>query len=242
MFRKPSAVSIATGRLLVFISGSLGTLLLTFAAINDAILLHVKIGNWNLLWYAGVLGASFSIGKSILPKSTSPYSGHLRRNLVDEMNSELEKLATHTHYFPDNWRGNACDDETKKSFTAMFQYKAAHFAREILSIVVAPLILCISLPRCADQLCNFVRDSKVEVSGVGDVIGHSTFDFDIFEDENWIGTGVPDEYMSDGPQQGRNHVKLDNGRPKTKHGKIEKSFFNFKVRRCYCCIVSFIRN
>jgi hypothetical protein len=101
------------------------------------------------------------------------------------MNLELETIATHTHYLPEDWRGKACEDRTKKVFSAMFQYKAGHFANEILSIVVAPLILCISLPRCAERLCNFVRDSKVEVVGIGDVVGFSTFDFDTFEDENW---------------------------------------------------------
>ena len=240
MFSKPSALSVATGRLLVFISGSLGTLLLVFAAINDAILLHVKIGQWNLLWYAVVLGASFSIGKSMIPKSSSPYAGHARRNLAADMNSELERVAAHTHYFPDNWRGKGCDERTKKSFSAMFQYKAGHFAMEILSIIVAPVILCVSLPKCASGLCNFVRDSKVEVPGAGDVVGYSTFDFDLFEDDNWRGKGELSGDASGGPRQNTSEGKLDNGRPKTKHGKMENSFFNFKVRSPYYCICLYI--
>jgi autophagy-related protein 9 len=229
MFSKPNALSIATGRLLVFVSGSLAALLLAFATINDAILLHVKIGQWNLLWYAGVLGASFSIGKSMLPKATNPYSGHFRRNLVNDMNLELEKVATHTHYLPDHWRGKACEDRTKKSFSSMFQYKAAHFATEVASIIVAPLILCVSLPRCADGLCSFVRDSKLEVMGVGDVVGYSTFDFDVFEDENWAENSDSNSDAWDQRRHGNADGKLENGRPRTKHGKMEKSFFNFKV-------------
>lgn len=235
MFKKPSALSIATGRLVVFISGSLGTLLLAFAAMNDAILLHVKIGQWNLLWYAGVLGASFSIGKSMMPKATNPYSGSFRRNLVDDMNAELEKIATHTHYLPDEWRGRAWDDSTKKAFSTMFRYKAAHFASEVLSIIVAPLILCISLPRCADELCNFVRESKLEVPGVGDVVGYSTFDFDVFEDENWTGKDVMTDNVPDQVRRINTERRLRNGLPKSKHGKMEKSFFNFKVRMPTFC-------
>lgn len=237
MFKKPNALLIASGRLLVFISGSLGTLLLTFAAINDAILLHVKIGNWNLLWFAGILGACFSIGKSLLPKATDAYSGHTRRNLVNDTNAEFEKIATHTHYLPDDWRGKACDDSTKKAFSTMFQYKAAHFAREVLSIVVAPLILSISLPKCADGLCRFVREAKIEVPGVGDVVGFSTFEFDVFEDEGWTGKGDSSHCALDKPLQAITESKLENGRPKTKHGKMEKSFFNFKVilNPLVCC-------
>lgn len=217
MFSKPSPLSVAVGRILVFISGSLGTLLLVFAAINDAILLHVKVGNWNLLWYAGVLGASFSIGKALLPKSNNPYFAHSRRNMMNDMNVELEKVANHTHFLPDSWRGKGWDEKTKKEFSAMFAYKANHFALELASIIVAPIILFVSLPRCADEICKFVRVSKVEVSGVGDVVGFSTFDFDSFEDENWSGNEQSDR------------VAAINDRPKTRNGKMEKSFFNFKT-------------
>ena len=42
---------------LVLVGGSLGAVLLVFAALNNVFLLHFKIGDWNLLvWYVGVLG------------------------------------------------------------------------------------------------------------------------------------------------------------------------------------------
>ncbi|KAL9183655.1 hypothetical protein ACHAXT_004511 [Thalassiosira profunda] len=227
MFSRPSPFKVALGRMLVFVSGSLGTLLLAFAAMNDAILLHVRIGQWNLLWYAGVLGACFSIGKGMLPTPTSPHFGHARRNLIKDMNVELEKLATHTHYLPDAWRGKGWDDRTKKAFAPMFQAKANLFVHEIFSIVAAPLILCISLPRCAEKMCKFVRDSKVEVPGVGDVVGYSTFDFDSFEDENWRNKGEMDRSSKISISDTRFGMKI-NDRPKSRNGKMEKSFFNFK--------------
>jgi len=227
LFGRPSPFKVALARLLVFISGSLGTLLLAFATMNDAILLHVKIGDRNLLWYAGMLGACFSVGKGMLPKSTNPHFGHARRNLIDDMNSELEKLATHTHFLPDFWRGRAADARTKKAFASMFKFKASLFADEILSIMVAPIILCVSLPRCADKLCKFVRESKVEVPSLGDVVGYSTFDFDSFEDENWTGKCLEQSSKLSIRDTGERLFKVSD-RPKTRHGKMEKSFFNFK--------------
>ena len=48
--------------------GSLGAVLLVFAALNNAIFLHFKIGDWNLLvWYVGVLGIINSTEKAMLP-------------------------------------------------------------------------------------------------------------------------------------------------------------------------------
>lgn len=228
MFGRPSPLKVAVGRLLVFVSGSLGTLLLTFAAINDAILLHVKIGQWNLLWYAGVFGACYSVAKGMLPTADNPHLGHARRNLINDMNLELEKLATYTHYLPDSWRGKGADEKTKKLFSSMFQYKANHFAMEVVSIIAAPLILCVSLPRCADKLCRFVQDSKVEVPNVGEVVGYSTFDFDSFEDENWRGKGELDQSSRISTRDAGEQMQRSNDRPKSRHGKMEKSFFNFK--------------
>ena len=43
------------------------------------------------------------------------------------------------------------------------RYKAALFAEEMLGVLVAPLILCFSLPACARDVLAFVRENTVEV-------------------------------------------------------------------------------
>lgn len=106
----------AAGRILVFVGGSIGAVLFVFAAMNDAILLHVKIAQWNLLWFAGVAGIVFSIGKVMVPdnavanapnyqenrnKDGGPrrYAG---RNMFAEMDAALAEIAAHSHHFPEN--------------------------------------------------------------------------------------------------------------------------------------------
>ena len=127
------------GRGLVFVSGSLGAVLLALAAVNDSILLHVKLGHWNLLWYVGILGIVYSLGKALLPdaKSQRPST----RNLFSEMDMALEKVATHTHYFPDVWQKRGWDSKTYSAFSKLFQYKAKLFAGEIMSVMLAQLVL-----------------------------------------------------------------------------------------------------
>lgn len=236
LFTKSPAVT-SLGRALVFISGSLGAVLLSFAAVNDSILLHVKLGQWNLLWYVGILGITFSIGKGMLPDSGvhPPYI----RNLFAEMDSALAKVASHTHFYPDFWKGRGWDSMTQQAISGMFQYKAKLFVSELLALIVAPVILGFSLPRCSEDICAFVQQTKVEVPGAGDVCGYSTFDFDTFEDENWEGRtlGVRTTPMS-GLQEGLQPPVNDSipeptirlsARPKTQHGKLEKSFFSFKA-------------
>lgn len=232
----PKAAVTSVGRGLVFVSGSLGAVLLALAAVNDSILLHVKLGHWNLLWYVGILGVVYSLGKALLPdaKSQRPST----RNLFSEMDMALEKVATHTHYFPDVWQKRGWDSKTYSAFSKLFQYKAKLFAGEIMSVMLAPLVLGISLPKCAEHICAIVQKVKTDIPGVGDVCGFSTFDFDAFEDESWGRPLRNDALVGDStesstipPTRKRSpelQMRLDS-RPKTRMGKMEKSFFSFKA-------------
>ncbi len=261
LFRQDEIIT-SIGRILVFVGGSLGVVLLGFWAMNDAILLHVKIGNYNLLWFVGASAVIYSAGKSLIPNPQVhlPHS-YNTRNLHAEMASALATVATQTHYFPDSWKRRAWDkNTTHKAFSAMFQYKAQLFVMEILSVMVAPYLLCVSLPASAQRICEFVLAVRTEVSGIGDVCGYGTFDFDKFGDENWEGRTMGPNANNQGrqPSQAPHDLhhplelsrmmsgagslsasilqigNVDHARnlyptPKARHGKMEKSFFNFKV-------------
>jgi Autophagy protein Apg9. len=234
----PSSWLNSLGRVLVFLSGSLGAVCVAFAAVNDAILLHVKILNWNLLWYVGILGVAYSVGKGMLPDNSVIPKYHY--NLFAEMDAALIKVSSHTHYYPEFWRKRGWDDVVKSAFSELFQYKLKLFLLEVTSIIVAPIILCHSLPLCAPKICAFVQKVKVEVPGAGDHCGFATFDFDLFPDESWEGNDevLTAMNMSSGAvSANNNNADRATGfatlnatqRPKAKMGKIEKSFFNFKT-------------
>jgi autophagy-related protein 9 len=207
----------------VFLSGSIIAVLLSFAAINDAILLHVKISQWNLLWFVGMLSVAFSVGKGMLPNEEihPPYSF----NLHAEMEAALAKVAVYTHYFPDTWRKRSWKKETQTDFSALFQHKSRLFVSEILSTLCAPYVLCISLPRCATNICAFVHKTKVELPGLGETCGYSCFDFDAFQDENWEGRQLGVAVV----EEDTHSIIFSSDKPKTRQGKMEKSFFSFKV-------------
>jgi len=145
-----SSIMHAFGRALMFLSGSLAAVLLSFAAINDAILLHVKLGQWNLLWYVGIMGAAYSFGKGLLPDSSiHPKYQH---NLFADMNTALAKVTKHTHFLPNHWKDRGWDESVKASFSRLFEYKTKLFLFEIVSVLLAPIILCYSLPKRADDI------------------------------------------------------------------------------------------
>ena len=224
----PSSLLNSVGRVLVFLSGSLGAVCIALAAVNDAILLHVKLGHWNLLWYVGILGVAYSVGKGMLPTMT--VAERYRRNLFAEMDAALEKVTFHTHYYPEFWKKRGWDNIIKASFLELFQYKVQLFLMEVLSVIVAPIVLCISLPQCAIGICSFVDKIKIEVPGTGDHCGYGTFDFEFFKDESWDGQKMTTQDENENYDRAAIYEQLNSpNRPMAKHGKMEKSFFNFQV-------------
>lgn len=225
----------ALGRIFVFIGGSLSAVLIGLAAMNDAILLHVKIADWNLLWYAGIFGVIYSGGKSMIPNAAAePKSA---RNLFAEIDQALADVAEHTHYFPETWKGRGWDQATYKAFSSMFMYKARLFVKELVSLVLAPYILCVSLAKCAEPICEFVVAIRTEILGAGEVCGYATFDFDKFCDETWDGRtiGIEDPMVGSLAESILQTGNVDEAtrrfpKPKARLGKMEKSFFSFKVR------------
>jgi autophagy-related protein 9 len=168
-----SEIVTTVGRILVFCGGSCGAVLFVFAAMNDAILLHVKIADWNLLWYAGMVGIVYSIGKALLPNGNAGQPRRYVRNMYAEMDAALHQVATHTHYYPQVWRARGWDkSSTHKCFSAMFQYKAQLFVHQVMSAILAPYILCVSLPQCSEAICEFVLAVKTELPAeAGEVCG-----------------------------------------------------------------------
>lgn len=225
----------SVGRLVVFLSGSLGAVCLALAAINDSILLHVKVGNWNLLWYAGMIGVAYSAGKSMLPDETVIPRYH--HNLFADIDAALVNVSNHTHYYPEFWKKRGWDDIVKAAFSQMFRNKVLLFFHEVLSTMVAPVVLCYSLPSRAVDICAFVQKIKSEVTSTGDHCGFATFDFDLFNDENWEGQQNIGEIQKkpttssalEGNRSALYHKLKTSRQPQAKMGKMEKSFFNFKT-------------
>lgn len=100
----------------------------------------------------------------------------------------------------------------RAQFCQLFDYKISLFFQELLSVLFTPLVLCFSLPTCADQIIDFIREFTVHVDGLGYVCSFSQFDFERHGNQKY---GAP--------------VQAQDEHLLSKDGKMEKSFLNFKV-------------
>ena len=233
----------AIGKLLVFLGGAMGGVLLVLGVMNDAILLHVQLWGRNLLWYAGIAGIVYSIGKGLLPSKEAQPKAR-RGNLFADMDAALKNVSTHTHYYPETWKGRGWDSKVYGSFSELFDSKVKLFAYELQALVLAPYILVFQLSNCAPAICEFCLAVKSRVQGVGDLCGYSTFDFDTFKDEAWEGRTLgksimppdttivePTESLTQSIMRTGNveDVTRHHPKPRARQGKMEKSFFSFQA-------------
>lgn len=230
LFRQSEVIT-TIGRILAFLGGAFAAVLFGLATVNDAILLHVKIGHFNLLWFVGIATMCYSAGKSMLP-DPEVYTRYVW-NLNDEMDQALTMIAAHTHHYPDTWKRKAYDMKTMSVVKSMFTNKTNIFVSELIALVLAPIVLCYSLPRCAEHICEFVMTIKAGVPGAGDLCGYSTFDFDEFGDDSFEGKTMGEARGSVAASVAElQHVEAAtrmHPKPKSYYGKMEKSFFSFKA-------------
>ena len=229
----------ALGKLLTFVGGAVGGVLVVLGVLNDAILLHVQLWGRNLLWYAGIAAGIYSIGRSLVPTKEAQPS--VTRNLFADMDAALQSVSTHTHFYPEHWKGRGWDQKVHSQFSMLFDSKVKSFLWELVSLVLAPYILIVNLSAGAPAICEFCTTIKAKVPGAGEVCGYSTFDFDTFKDEAWEGRTMGDSVVAQTlePQQSLLESFMRTGnleeaarshpKPRARDGKMEKSFFGFKA-------------
>lgn len=250
-----SEIMASIGRVLKFVSGSIGTVLLVLGVVvNDALLLHVQLYGRNLVWYAGMAGIAYSIGSALEPTKESTLS--VSKNLFDDMDTSFKRICSHTHYCPQHWKNRGWDLSVYNNFKTYFDSEVKLFVHELIALLLTPYILYFRLSTMSLEICEFCLLSKAKLSvvnnsvdevptvipGGGDVLGFSTFDFDTFGDEEWEGRTLGQQPTPNTEELGMSEslsesiMRIGNikdaaklhSKPKARNGKMEKSFFTFR--------------
>merc|ERR1711991_159982 len=202
LFHNPLMAIIA--RCQAYISGAIVAVLLLTSIFEQGAFLFVKIADHNLLWHLGLFSAMFAGARSLIPDETTT------KKSAQEL---VEQFSSHTHYFPEQWKGKEDKIKTKDEVVDLFPVKTTLFSLELLSVILTPIVLCFSLPNSVPKVLEFISKHAVYVEGVGDVCDYSLFKFEDYGDQDF-GTEVEGK-------EGTKH--------KLKDGKLEKSILNFHL-------------
>ncbi|RYO78771.1 hypothetical protein DL762_008517 [Monosporascus cannonballus] len=105
------------------------------------------------------------------------------RGMISEENDvfdpefAIQNVIEYTHYQPDQWKGRLHSYDVKIEFAELYKVRIVIFLEEILGVLVTPLILFFSLPRCSEQIVDFFREFTIHVDGLGYVCSFAVFDF-----------------------------------------------------------------
>ena len=165
-FPKDKTVQLA--KFVAFVAGALASILALASVIDPESFLAFEITpERTVLFYLGIFGTVWAVARGVVPEE----------GLVFDPEFALSNVVEYTHYLPSNWHGRLHSNEVRAEFTQLYQMKVVIFLEEILSIILTPFILWISLPKCSDRIVDFFREFTVHVDGLGYVCSFAVFDF-----------------------------------------------------------------
>eukprot|EP01138_Halocafeteria_seosinensis_P014523 gb/GECG01014826.1/.p1 GENE.gb/GECG01014826.1/~~gb/GECG01014826.1/.p1 ORF type:complete len:503 (+),score=56.04 gb/GECG01014826.1/:1-1509(+) len=234
----PSPMMAVVGRAVSFMAGAFLALLLLVSLVDDALPLHVTLANRNLLWYIALLSGVVAVGRGLTPDP---------EDSVHEPSEAMAQLIPYTHYLPDHWRGRCGTFGVRQEFGRMYVYRIYLFSQELLSVLLVPFVLLVTLPASSRKILDFVEKTTIHVPELGAVCKYSLFEVDdsaVDDDGSAMGgtstiQEVPEdeasEVLSDGSAKssGDEYEAVEGTYPyraKTLHtsgGKLQKSVLSF---------------
>lgn len=65
----------------------------------------------------------------------------------------------------------------KNEFARLYDLKLIIILKELISVLITPFILWISLPKSSDKIIDFFRENTIHVHGLGYICSYAMFDF-----------------------------------------------------------------
>lgn len=196
----PSVVTERLARTVAFVAGALATVLAIATMIDPDLFLGFEITrDRTALFYLSIFAGAWAVARGMIPEDNSVFNPEY----------VLRQVIEYTHYEPGHWKGRLHSYEVKTEFSGLYKNKVIIFMEEIVSILIAPLILIFSLPRSSDQIVDFFREFTIHVDGLGYVCSFAVFDFKQALKQPSTGGDVRGDYYA------------------TKHGKMAASFYGF---------------
>lgn len=154
-------------RFIAFVSGSFVAVLALLTIFDPENFFNFEItSERTALFYITIMGAIWTICRN------SVSDGY---NVFDPEET-IQELATFTHYLPNEWKGRYHTEEVKNEFCKLYNLRIVILFRELASLIVTPFILWFSLPKSADKIVEFFRETSVYVDGLGYICKYAMFD------------------------------------------------------------------
>ena len=66
-------------------------------------------------------------------------------------------MSSFTHHYPLSWKGKEHTTFVYYEVSELLVFKVQAFLMELSGVILTPIILCFSLPKCAPTLVQFIK-------------------------------------------------------------------------------------
>ncbi|KAK6194250.1 CDP-diacylglycerol-serine O-phosphatidyltransferase [Pestalotiopsis sp. IQ-011] len=164
----PKLKTESAARTIRFVSGAIIAILAIVGFSDPEMFVDFEIfPGLNALAFLAICTTTWAMAQGQISEDTNVFDPeYSMRNVID-----------FTHYEPDQWKDRLHSYEVKAEFDVLYKLKVVIFLEEVLGILMTPLILFFSLPKCSDQIVDFFREFTIHVDGLGYVCSFAVFDF-----------------------------------------------------------------
>lgn len=146
-------------RFIIFICSSFAAVL-GMLTVYDPEFLKLEIRpDQSVLFYLTSLGLAIAVARAML---SSPQD-----QAIYQPEAAMHQIAEFTHYLPEEWESKLHTEQVKQEFSKLYDMKLKIILRELLSIIINPIILGINLSNCTDTIIDYFREFSVDVESFG---------------------------------------------------------------------------
>jgi len=188
-------------RFVSFVFGAFAATLILLSLVNSEILLKGEMLGRNLIWYLTITGAIAALSRALVPDENATFQAE----------KYMRKLEVDLYFISKRWLEKAHTLQVRDEFLALFKPRLIVLLEEMLGVLITPFMLLFMLPNNSEKIVEFFQKFTVYVDGVGYICSFANFSFIKHGNKKYGAT-------KDAPKE-----------LKSRHGKMEKSFIQFKA-------------
>ena len=152
-----------------FVSFVMSTFLISLfmlSLFNGATLFNLEISSGrSVFWYIGIFSTLLLISRSLEIQKT-----------IFSPKKKMSKLSKFIHYIPEDWVENANSENVKTEVSRLFEYRFIILIKELLGMLLNPILMWFNLDKNVDKIVDFMRNSTVKHPDIGCVCKFGVFD------------------------------------------------------------------
>lgn len=156
-------------RFVVFVASALVAVLGVVALVDPESVVNLHIKGKSSGFYIAALSIVIAVARGMTNSEAA----------IFQPDTAMRQIVEFTHYLPEDWETMGLHNRrVKADFCNLYDLKVKILLRDLASIFINPFLLWYQLPKRAERIVDFFRESSVHVDELGYVCSYAQFNVD----------------------------------------------------------------